>query len=132
MKLACLMALATFASASASMNAQPIFRCGHEYSAVSCPNAQAIVVVSAVSAEQQAEARAIVQGEKALAADMARDRRAQEATLTPALATSLSAPRLTAASAPAKKPIKKRRKSALAIDDRAFLAAAPKVKKGRG
>ena len=131
MKLLPLLAVAALASLCTLANAQTIFRCAHEYSDVACPNAQAVVLASAVTAEQRAEARAVVQREKALAADMARDRRAQEAALKPALATSLSAPRPAVVAPPAKKAVKQRKKSVLPVDDRDFLAAVPKVKKAR-
>jgi hypothetical protein len=132
MKLLPLLAVAALASLCTLANAQTIFRCAHEYSDVACPNAQAVVLASVVTAEQRAEARAVVQREKALAADMARDRRAQEAAaLKPALATSLSAPRPAVVAPPAKKAVKQRKKSVLPVDDRDFLAAVPKVKKAR-
>jgi hypothetical protein len=131
MKLLPLLAVAALASLCTLANAQTIFRCAHEYSDVACPNAQAVVLASVVTTEQRAEARAVVQREKALAADMARDRRAQEAALKPALATSLSAPRPAVVAPPAKKAVKQRKKSVLPVDDRDFLAAVPKVKKAR-
>jgi hypothetical protein len=127
MKLPSLVAIAALCLASTPAPAQTIFRCGHEYSTIGCPNAQAVAMAGAVTAEQRAEAHAVVLREKALAAD----RRAQEAALKPALATSLSAPRPAVVAAPVKKPVKKRRKSLLPDDERDFLAAVPKVKKAR-
>ncbi len=125
-------ALATLASlASTATHAQTIFRCGHEYSSVPCPDARTLVVASSVSAEQRAEARDVARREKALAAEMTRDRREQEALLKPALAGSLSAPRV-AAPAPipaAKKHAKKSKKSAALDPERDFVAAVPKAKK---
>jgi hypothetical protein len=133
MKLLPLVALAALASLGPLASAQTIFRCGHAYSSVACADAQVVVVVaSAVTSEQRSQAREVVQREKALAAEMARDRRSQEAALKPALATSLSAPpRAPVVSAPVKKAAK-RKKSALPIDEgRDFVASVPKVKKPR-
>ncbi len=120
------------ALASTATNAETtVFRCGHEYTSVPCADARTIVVASAVTAEQRNEAHRVVLREKALAAEMARDRRAQEAALKPALAGSLSgvppttAPPITSV----KKHPKKRRKTALPDDERDFVATVPKAKK---
>ena len=117
--------------ASAATSAETIFRCGNEYSSVPCRAGKTLVVASAVTAEQRAEARDVVRREKALGAEMARDRREQEALLKPALAGSLSAPRV-AAPAPgpvAKKHAKKTKKNATLDPERDFVAAVPKAKK---
>ncbi len=117
--------------ASTAAPAQTIFRCGNEYSSVPCRDAKTLVVASAVTAEQRAEARDVVRREKALAAEMTRDRREQAALLKPALAGSLSAPRVAApAPAPAaKKHAKKSKKNAALDPERDFVAAVPRPKK---
>ena len=114
--------------ALAAAQADTVYRCGREYTDQPCPNGRTVVVAGAATAEQRAEARQVVAREKALAAEMARDRRAEEATVRPALAGSLSAP-APAPSKEAKKHPKKRGKGMSAEDDRDFLAAAPKAKK---
>jgi hypothetical protein len=84
-----------------------------------------------LSAAQRADAHAVARREKALAAEMVRDRRAQEAATKPALAGSLSGPRLAAAAptSAAKKHAKKRKKTAVPDDERDFIATVPKAKK---
>lgn len=117
--------------AGANAPAESIFRCGNEYTNVACADARAVVVAGAVTAEQRVEAREVARREKALAAEMTRDRREQEALARPALAGSLSAPR-TAAAPPAttaKRQPKKHRKSAATDEQRDFIASVPKVKK---
>lgn len=116
--------------ASTAAPAQTIFRCGNEYSSVPCRDGRVLVVASAVTTEQRAEARDVVRREKALAAEMKRDRREQEALLKPALAGSLSAPRAAPAPIPAtKKHAKKAKKNAALDPERDFVAAVPKAKK---
>ena len=127
-----LVAVATLAAvASAPAGPETIFRCGNEYSNVGCMHATTLVVAGAVTPEQRAEARDVARREKALAAEMTRDRREQELRAKPALAGSLSAPR-TAAAAPAaaaKKHAKKHDKKAAIDEERDFIAAVPKAKK---
>ncbi|MDQ6639937.1 MAG: hypothetical protein M3Z15_09785 [Pseudomonadota bacterium] len=115
--------------AGTAAHAQTIFRCGQEYTSVPCADARTLVVASAVTAEQRAEAREVARREKTLAAEMTRDRRQEEALLKPALAGSLSGPRVAAPPAPAKKHPKKRKRNAAFDDERDFIAAVPKAKK---
>jgi len=118
------------ALASGNGHAETIFRCGNSYSDVACADARTLVVADAVTPEQRADAREVARREKALAAEMTRDRRAQEALARPALAASLSAPRSEAATpAAAKKHAKKHNKKAAIDDERDFVAAVPKTKK---
>jgi hypothetical protein len=127
-----LIALAILAAlASTSANAETIYRCGHEYTSVACSEARPLVVASAPGAEQRADAREVARREKALAAEMVRDRRTREADLKPALAGSLSGPRVAAAapSAAVKKHAKKRKRNAAPEDERDFIATVPKAKK---
>jgi len=125
-------ALATLAVvASGAANAETIFRCGNEYSNVACTHATPVVVASPVTPEQRAEAREVARREKSLAAEMTRDRREQEALAKPALAGSLSAPRIAAAppAGAAKKHAKKHDRKAAIDEERDFVAAVPKAKK---
>jgi hypothetical protein len=125
-------AMAVLASlASPAAPAETIFRCGNEYTDVACKDARTVVVAGAATAEQRAEAREVARREKTLAADMTRDRREQEALAKPALAGSLSAPRVAAAApaAGAKKHPKKPKKNAAIDEERDFVATVPKAKK---
>ena len=116
--------------ASTATLAETIFRCGNEYASVACADARSLFVAGTLTAEQRAEAREVARREKTLAAEMTRDRREQEALAKPALAGSLSAPRVAAAApvASTKKP-KKHKKNAAIDDERDFIAAVPKAKK---
>lgn len=59
MKLA-LTALAILAGLTpAPARAETIYRCGHEYTSVACPDAQAPVVAGALTAEQRADSREV-------------------------------------------------------------------------
>jgi len=126
-----LVAVATLAAvASGAAGAGTIFRCGNAYSDVACTHATTVAVADAVTPEQRAEARDVARREKTLAAEMARDRREQEALAKPAHAASLSAPRTaTAPPATTKKHAKKHDKKAAIDEDRDFIAAVPKTKK---
>ena len=127
-----LVAVATLAAvASAAAGAETIYRCGNEYSSVACAHATTLVVADAVTPQQRAEARDVARREKALAAELTRDRREQEALAKPALAGSLSAPRPAAAApAPAsKKHAKKDARKAVTDQERDFVATVPKARK---
>jgi len=125
-------AIATLAvAAGGAAHAETIFRCGNEYSNVACTHATTVVVASPVTPEQRAEARDVARREKTLAAEMTRDRREQEALTKPALAGSLSAPRVAPAAPPAaaKKHAKRHGKKAATDEEPDFVAAVPKAKK---
>ena len=127
-----LVAFATLSAlASGAVNAETIFRCGNEYSNVACAHPTTLVVAGAVTAEQRAEAREVARREKALAAEMTRDRREQEALAKPPIAGSLSAPRVAAApsTTAVKKHAKRHDKKAAIDEERDFVAAVPKAKK---
>jgi hypothetical protein len=127
-----LIALAMVAGlASPAAPAQTIFRCGNEYSTAPCADSRALVLANAVTAEQRAQAHDVARREKTLAAEMTRDRREREALLKPALAGSLSAPRVAAAApdASAKKPSNKAKKKAAPDGEGDFIAAVPKPRK---
>ena len=122
-------ALAAVACGAAA--AETIYRCGNEYTNVACAQATTFVVADAARPEQRAEARDVARREKALAAELTRDRREQEALAKPALAGSLSAPRAAAEppATAAKKHAKKHAKKAAIDEERDFIAAVPKTKK---
>jgi len=130
-KRALLLVASLAALASAGAHADTIFRCGNEYTHVSCKDGTTLVVAGAVTPEQRAEARDVARREKTLAAEMTKDRREQEALAKPALAGSLSAPRVAAAptAPPAKKHAKKHAKKAATDDERDFVATVPRAKK---
>jgi hypothetical protein len=117
--------------ASGVVDAETIFRCGNEYSNVACAHATTLVVAASVTPEQRAEARDVARREKALAAEMTRDRREQEALAKPPAAGSLSASRVVAAppTIAAKRHARKHDKKAAIDQERDFVAAVPKAKK---
>ena len=119
------------ALASPAVRGETIFRCGNEYTTVACADARTVVVSGAVTPEQRAEAREVARREKLLAEEMARDRREQEALARPALASSLSPPRVAAAASAAapKKQAKKHDRKGAPGEERDFVAAVPKAKK---
>ena len=123
--------VAAVVAAAGPTTAQTVYRCGHTYSPVPCPNAKELHLDARPTAAQRAEARRVALVEKRLAAEMARDRRAEEAAHPPALASSLGpAPVHAAASAPAKKHGSKTKKKTASPDDALdFVAGVPKVKK---
>ena len=114
-----------------AVGAETIFRCGNEYSNVACAHATTLVVAGSVTPEQRAEARDVARREKALAAEMTRDRREQGALAKPPAAGSLSAPRVVAMppTTAAKKHARKHDKKAAIDEERDFVAAVPKAKK---
>jgi len=127
-----LVAFATLSAlTSGAVNAETIFRCGNEYSNVACAHPTTLVVAGTVTPEQRAEAREVARREKALAAEMTRDRREQEALAKPPIAGSLSAPRVAAApsTTAVKKHARRHDKKAAIDEERDFVAAVPKAKK---
>lgn len=127
------MLAAALALTGASASAQTIYRCGNEYTRIPCAEGKA-VDPDRRSAARVAEGRQVSEQERRLGNDMARDRRQREASLRPAAAASLG-PRkpatgpLPAASA-SLKPKKKAKGKMLVVDERDFIAAVPKIRKG--
>ena len=70
--------------------AQPVYRCGAAYSQLPCPKARVVDTDDARSAAQRREAERVVEADRRLAADMRRDRIADEAARKPGGASSLS------------------------------------------
>jgi hypothetical protein len=71
------------ASAVASAAAQPIYRCGNAYSQVACLQGELIDAADPRSEAQRAEAVRVAAEDRRLAAQMQRDRLAEEAALAP-------------------------------------------------
>ena len=139
MKFLARLATLTLVLASAAAPAATlIHRCGNEYTDLPCAQSRTFSVADTVTAERRAEARQVAIREKALAADMVRDRAAHEAAFRPAGAVSLGGPRPAEPSAGSKKAAnKKARKtepstrsaSPLPSGARDFVAAVPKARK---
>ncbi len=110
-----------------SAAAQTIYRCGNEYTRIPCPNGHPLESTDPRTAAQRAEARRLVADEKRQAADMARERRRDEAALKPTLASSLGpVPAPAAAASAPKNAVQKKRHRKVQIDDeRDFVAAVP-------
>jgi sRNA-binding protein len=114
--------------------AQAIYRCGNEYTRVPCKDARS-VDADGRSAAQVDEARAVAARERRLGNDMARDRRAQDASMRPTRASSLSpAPAPVDAPSAASatlKPKKKAKAKIRVVDEKDFVATEPKPPKPR-
>ena len=117
-------------------HAQTVFRCGSVYSRTPCPQGKVVEATDPRSAAQRAEARRVAADERKLAADMRRDRLAEESALQPAGAGSLSATKPAPAKAESsgdrgakkKKPKRTSVKPAAGED---FIAVGPSNKKKR-
>ena len=72
--------------------AQPVYRCGSEYSRTPCPQGRLVEATDPRTAAQRAEAKRVAADERRLAAEMRKDRQADQAALKPAGASSLSGP----------------------------------------
>ena len=127
---------AMLALLASSATGQTVFRCGpagNQYSQQPCPEGKAIDVSDPRSLAQTAEARAAVRDQHRLAADMARERRAEAAAHKPTMAGGIP---LRALPEPVKKPTHKRKnnsgsrskgavRNAVVDDSREFVALAP-------
>ena len=71
------------------VNAQPVYRCGSVYSQTPCPNGKVVEATDPRTAAQRVEARRVVADERRLAAELRRERLAEQAALKPATASSL-------------------------------------------
>jgi hypothetical protein len=130
MKLATASLMLCFALGSA--HAQPVYRCGSTYSQNPCPQGRLVEATDPRSGAQRADAKRVAADERKLAADMRRDRLADEAALKPAAAGSLSAPKPAPAkpdASAAKK--KKKRAAAKPATGEDFVASGPSNKKKR-
>ncbi len=100
---------ALLAAALSAAQAQTVYRCGNAYSQAPCPQAQAVDVSDPRSAAQQAEARHVANDERRLAAEMRRDRLADEGSARNFAAASLSGARPAPQAAAPERPHKNRR-----------------------
>jgi hypothetical protein len=108
--------------------AAPIYRCGQTYTQTPCPGGRLIDAADPRSAAQRAEARRTVERERRLAAQMERDRQAQEAGTPQAQATGFDAKAPPpAASQPVPAKGKKKR---VKVVPRDVIVIAPKGTKG--
>jgi hypothetical protein len=93
--------------------AQPVYRCGSTYSQSPCPAGGRIVdATDPRSAAQRAEAQRVAANERRLAADLQRDRLADEKAARPSGVSSLSGPTTSIATPAGPHPKKKRRGAA--------------------
>jgi len=125
MKLAAVALMFCFAVGAAQ--AQEVYRCGSAYSQTPCPQGRLVEADDSRSEAQRAEAARVAASERRLANEMRRDRLAEEAALKPALAGSLSAPKVVASS----EPTKKKRGSTKAAAHKDFVATVASEKKKR-
>ena len=117
---------------AANASAASIYRCGQEYTQLPCAEGRVVLANDTVTPEQRAEARQVALSERRLAEQMARDRRADEAAIHPARATSLGPSKPKAdTKAAATKTRRKAKKRAAPESDDDFIAHVPKVKVAR-
>ena len=83
-------------------NAQEVYRCGSVYAHTPCPQGRLVEADDTRSETQRAEAARVAASERRLANEMRRDRLTEEASVKPALAGSLSAPKPLGGSTPTK------------------------------
>ena len=74
-------------SLAAGAQAQAIYRCGDTYAQTACPQGRIVEASDPRSPEQRAEAQRLAADERRLGFEMARERRAEQAALKPALAS---------------------------------------------
>ena len=78
------------AAAMSAAQAQTVYRCGNTYSQAPCPHAKRVEVSDERSPAQQAEARRVADDERRVAAEMRRERLADERASRSSGAASLS------------------------------------------
>jgi len=129
-----LIGLAGLAFAAPGVSAQAVYRCGNEYTRVPCPDGKTVDIDNhASSVQRAAEAKEFAAREKRLGDDMARDRRARDASVRPAQAGSLSPPPRASADQPRAasatlKPKKKAKAKIRVVDEKDFIATVPKAR----
>ena len=127
MKLAAVALMFCFAAGAAQ--GQDVYRCGSAYSQTPCAQGRIVEADDSRSDAQRAEAARVAASERRLATEMRRDRLAEEATLKPALAGSLSAPKALVAAD--KVLTKKKRGSAKPAAHKDFVVRVASAKKKR-
>ena len=118
-----------FCFAVGSAQAEEVFRCGNVYSHTPCPQGRLVEAADTRSEAQRAEAARVAASERRLAAEMRRDRLAEEAAFKPALAGSLSAPKPVAPVVPG--ITKKKRGSAKPAAHKDFVVTVANTRKKR-
>ena len=129
MKLAAALSLCLV---SAGLQAQTIYRCGNEYTRIPCSQGQVVEATDPRTGAQRAEAVRVAAEERRRAAEMKRERLADQAALKPASAASLSAapvPPAKPASAAERHASKKKRGVAKPASSTPFTAADPSSRK---
>ena len=117
---------------SAGSPAQTIYRCGNEYTRIPCPQGQVVEATDQRTGAQRAEAVRVAAEDRRRAAEMRRERLADQAALKPASAASLSAapaPPARPASAAERHPSKKKRGVSKPASSTPFTAADPASRK---
>jgi hypothetical protein len=118
-------ALLLLCLATSATSAQPVYRCGNAYSQAPCTGGAALLVANdARSDAQRAEGRRVAVDERRLAAEMQRDRMAEEkAAGTPKGAGSLSGAELAKSSASAnqRRDVGKKQRTAARQDGNAVV-----------
>ena len=120
-----------------SAQAQLIYRCGpdgSEYSQTPCPGGKVLESSDPRSAAQREAAVRVAAQERKRAAELERERRAQQAAITPARAAGFNGrppPPDAAASAPERGKSKKRSAKAKPDNGAGFVAVEPSAKKKR-
>ena len=127
MKLAA--AALTLLFALSGAQAQQVYRCGSAYAQTPCAQGRLVDAADHRNEAQRAEAARVAVAERRLAAEMRRDRLADEAALKPSLAGSLSAPKAVAASE--NSPAKKKRRSAKPTAPKDFVVTVASDRKKR-
>ena len=116
------------------VHAQPVYRCGSEYSQTPCPQGRVVEATDPRTAAQRAQAKRVAADEQRRGKEMERERLAEQAAQRPASASSLSAPPAPPAkpaSALERQPPNKKRTSTKPPASSPFTAADPSSKKPR-
>jgi len=114
------------------VQAQPVYRCGNEYSRIPCPQGRLVEATDPRSAAQRAEAKRVAADEQRRAKEIQRERLAEQSAQRPASASSrsaLPAPPAKPASAGERRPPKKKREPAKPPASTPFTAADPSRRK---
>ena len=106
------------------VHAQVVYRCGNTYAQAPCAQGRAVDVSDPRSEAQQADARRVAAEERRLAAEMASDRRAEQAAVKPLVVrvAGKARPHVASTDSLPLKPTKASRKPAASTD---FIAQVP-------
>jgi hypothetical protein len=117
--------------AVAGAQAQAVYRCGSAYSQTPCAQASVVEVGDARTAGQQTEARRVAADERRLAAEMRRDRLAEQQATRPADAASLSGPAPAKVASSAEPPRSKKKRMANSAPTTEIVVYQPASRKRR-